>query len=92
MKKYLLMFGLVFISLNSELVPRFAPKAIVKLWEITDCNDGYASKAQKALKDMSEHIVTIGPLKEKYEKQTGLNDLEFSDVFSNGSLTDSHNN
>ncbi len=65
------------ITGSLELVPLFAPKAIVKLSEITDGNDGYAFKAQKALKDMSEHIVTIGPLKEKYEKQIEiLNETE----------------
>ena len=76
--------GVVKNSMNSgyitgslELVPLFAPKAIIKLREITDGNDGYNFKIQKAGQAIAEHMMTIAPLKEKYERQIEiLNEAE----------------
>ncbi|HPW61016.1 MAG TPA: hypothetical protein PLJ13_01905 [Cyclobacteriaceae bacterium] len=58
-----------YVTGSLDLVPFHAPKAILKLNEITEGNDGYAFRLTKALKEMTDHMLTIAPLKEKYEAQ-----------------------
>jgi len=61
-----------YVTGNLDLVPFHAPKALVKLNEITDGNDGYTFRVTKALHDVTAHMMSIGPLKEKYEAQIDI--------------------
>jgi tetratricopeptide (TPR) repeat protein len=61
-----------YVTGNLDLVPFHAPKALVKLNEITDGNDGYTFRVTKALQDVTAHMMSIGPLKEKYEAQIDI--------------------
>lgn len=58
-----------YVTGSLELVPFHSPKALLKLNEITDGNDGYAFRVTKALKDVTAHMLSNAPLKEKYEEQ-----------------------
>jgi hypothetical protein len=58
-----------YVTGSLDVVPFHAPKAILKLNEINDGNDGYEFRVTKALKDVTAHMLSIAPLKEKYEAQ-----------------------
>ena len=58
--------GYVTSSLN--VLPFFAPKAMIKLKEITK-DDGYPLKMQKAAQDIANYVLTKAPLEDKYEEQ-----------------------
>jgi tetratricopeptide (TPR) repeat protein len=51
------------------IVPLHAAKAMLKLDAAKQGDSGYDAKVTKALKAMTEYMLQIGPLKEKYEKQ-----------------------
>jgi len=61
-----------YVTGSIDMLPFHAPKAILKLKEITEGNDGYAFRINKAVKDMTDHMMTIAPLKEKYETQIDI--------------------
>lgn len=66
-----------YITGDLSLMPIYAPKALIKLNEILDTKDGYDFKIEKALKDITDHMATRGPLEHVYnEKIAELNEQD----------------
>ncbi|MDZ7650946.1 MAG: hypothetical protein U5K54_29540 [Cytophagales bacterium] len=58
-----------YVTGSLDLVPFHASKAMLKLNESKEGNNGYDFRVTKALKEVTAHMLSIVPLKEKYEEQ-----------------------
>ena len=58
-----------YITGNLVLMPFYAPKAIVKLRELTDGNNSFNEQLAKATKDIANYIISAAPLEKKYNEQ-----------------------